>query len=60
MYDYRVDQNVSSIKCLLGAYSTDRNKRGGGCGWVLVEPNEEEQTEGTVEGGGHNSQLVEF
>ena len=47
VYDYhRVhlaeDQNVRSMKLLLDAYSTDPNAWVGA--WVLLEPNDEEQT----------------
>lgn len=54
------DQSVGSIEFPLGAYSTGKNKRGGACAWVLLASNDEEQTEGTVERGGHNSQLGDF
>ena len=52
MYDYRVhlveDQSVRSVKLLLDAYSTDPNAGTGA--WVLLEPNDEEQT-GDAAGG---------
>lgn len=41
----------------LDVYTKNRNKRDGGC-VGLLEPNEEEQAEGTVEGSGPHSQLV--
>lgn len=64
VYDYRVqleqDQSKRIMKLLLRAYSTEINKRGGGC-VDLLEPDEEEQTEGTaVEGGGHIAASLEI
>lgn len=63
LYDYRVhleeDQSVRSLKLPLGAYSTESSAAVGA--WVLLQPNEEEQTEGAaVGGGGQNSQFGRF
>lgn len=42
------------MKLLLDGYSTDPSVAVGA--WVLLQPNEEEQAEGTVGNGGQNSQ----
>ena len=59
VFAYRVqleqDQSVRSMKLPLDAYNTEASAAVGA--WVLLEPNEERQTEGTAEGGGHNSWL---
>ena len=41
---------MSSLKLPLGAYSTESSAAVGA--WVLLQPNEEEQTEGETVGGG--------
>ena len=60
VYDYRVhlaeDQRVRSMKLLLDAYSTDPNAGVGA--WVLLEPNDEEQTGDVVGGSRQECQLV--
>ena len=60
VYDYRVhlaeDQRVRSMKLPLVAYSTDPNAGVGA--WVLLEPNEEEQTGDAVGGSRQKCQLV--
>ena len=60
MYDYRVhlveDQSVRSVKLPLDAYSTDPNAGVGA--WVLLEPNDEEQTGDAVGGSRQECQLV--
>ena len=48
-------QNASYIKLLLDTHNTDAGAAVGAR--VLFEPNEEGQTKGRVEGGGHNSRL---
>ena len=54
LYNYRVrlgeDQSVRSLKLPLGAYSTESSATVGA--WVLLQPNEEEQTEGETVGRG--------
>ena len=59
MYVYRVhleaDQNVRSMKLPLAADSTENSAAVGV--WVLLEPNDVEQTGGAVGGDGQNSQL---
>ena len=60
MYGYRVhlaeDQNVRSMKLPLGAYSPDPNAGVGA--WVLLEPNDEDQTGDAVGGRRQECQLV--
>ena len=60
VYDCRVhlvdDQNVGSMKLPLDAYSTDPNAGVGA--WVLLEPNDEEQTGDAVGGSRQECQLV--
>ena len=60
VYDYRVhlaeDQRVRSMKLPLDTYSTDPNAGVGA--WVLLEPNEEEQTGDAVGGSRQECQLA--
>ena len=60
MYDYHVrlveDQSVRSVKLPLDAHSTDPNAGVGA--WVLLEPNDEEQTGDAVGGSRQECQLV--
>ena len=60
VYDYRVhlveDQSVRSVKLPLDACSTDPNAGVGA--WVLLEPNDEEQTRDAVGGSRQECQLV--
>ena len=49
-------QSVRSLKFPLGAYITESSAAVGA--WVLLQPNEEQQTEGAAVGGaGQNTQL---
>ena len=61
MYDYRVhlaedQRSVRSMKLPLDAYSTDPNAGVGA--WVLLEPNDEEQTGNAVGGSRQECLLV--
>ena len=60
VYDYRVrlaeDQSVRSMKLPLDAYSMDPNAGVGA--WVLLNPNDEEQTGDAVGGNMQECQLV--
>ena len=60
VYDYRVhlaeDQSVRSMKLPLDACSTDPNA--GVSAWVLLKPNDEEQTGDAVGGNRQECQLV--
>lgn len=46
-------QHVPSTKLWFGGFNAGINKRGGGCvRFAIIEPNEEEQAEGTLKGAG--------